>query len=95
MYFLHDFIILAIGSLSYRYPVEFLILLLVLVNPLDLIRVFMLLQIDVPILMNPSSVFLREYLGESSSIFLVVGITFFWIGAFLWGALRNMAKKDF
>ena len=55
----------------------------------------MLLQIDVPILMNPSSVFLREYLGESSSIFLVVGITFFWIGAFLWGALRNMAKKDF
>jgi Cu-processing system permease protein len=76
------------------YPLEKVTLALVSLNPVDLARILMLLQLDISALMGYTGAFYKDFFGSNlgliySSLVLVV-----WMVIPVWGALRIFIRKD-
>ena len=76
------------------YPLERAMVFLSFLNPIDLSRVQMLLQIDISALMGYTGAIFREFFGNSTGI----GISFLglilWIVVPLYISLKKFEKKD-
>jgi Cu-processing system permease protein len=76
------------------YPMEKLTLLLSSLNPIDLGRIFIMLQIDISALMGYTGATYKEFFGSNLGLLYTFGIMLIWIAAPLYLAIRSFDKKD-
>lgn len=76
------------------YPLERLMVLLSFLNPIDLSRVQMLLQIDISALMGYTGAIFREFFGNTTGIAISFLGLFLWIIVPLYISLKKFEKKD-
>ena len=76
------------------YPLEKVTLLLLSLNPIDLGRIYLMLQMDISALMGVTARTLEAFLGSSAGLFYTLGIMLLWMIIPLLLALRSFNKKD-
>jgi Cu-processing system permease protein len=76
------------------YPLEKATLVMAALNPIDLARVIVLLQMDISALMGYTGALFREWLGSSAGIATAVGILLLWATLPMLLAVRIFRKKD-
>ena len=91
---LYDAIVLMLMFSFNEYPLEKAMIAMVALNPIDLSRVIMLLQMDVSALMGYTGALFREFLGTGYGIALAAFIQLLWIVLPLAAARRTFRKKD-
>ncbi|WP_017730952.1 ABC transporter permease [Nafulsella turpanensis] len=92
---MYDGIFLLILIVFQDYPLEKLSLALTLLNPIDLLRISMMLKLDVSALFGFSGAVFNKFLGQSTGILLSIGCALLWVVAPLGFLFRSLAKKDF
>jgi Cu-processing system permease protein len=88
------FVLYLIYSLA-DYPLEKTTLSLVFLNPVDLGRVIMLMQLDISALMGYTGAFFQQFFGSAKGILLSSSMMFIWMLWPLLAAMRVFKKKDF
>lgn len=86
-------VLLVLFSFS-DYPLEKLTLLLSSLNPIDLGRIFLMLQMDVSALMGYTGATYKEFFGSNLGLLYTLGIMIIWMLVPLWLALCSFKKKD-
>jgi Cu-processing system permease protein len=76
------------------YPLEKLTLTLIALNPVDLARVIMLLQLDISALMGYTGAFYKQFFGSSFGITFSSFVLFLWVAIPCLLALRIFSRKD-
>jgi Cu-processing system permease protein len=76
------------------YPLEKLTLALIALNPVDLARVIMLLQLDISALMGYTGAFYKEFFGSSFGVIFSSFVLFLWVAIPYLFALRIFSRKD-
>lgn len=76
------------------YPLEKLILALSSFNPIDLGRIYLMLQMDISALMGYTGAVYKDFLGSSGGLLYTLGIMLVWVVIPLLLAMRSFAKKD-
>lgn len=76
------------------YPIENYMILLSCLNPVDLVRILILLEIDIAAIMGYTGVLFRDFFGSTGGLFLSALILITWIGLPAWMAIRKFKKKD-
>jgi Cu-processing system permease protein len=91
---LYDALVLLLMFAFADYPMEQPMLLMMALNPIDLARVAVMLQLDLAALMGYTGALFREFLGAGPGIAAAAGITLLWIGLPLGLAFRRFGRKD-
>lgn len=76
------------------YPLEKITLTLIALNPVDLARVIMLLQLDISALMGYTGAFYKEFFGSSLGTLFSTFVLFLWVVIPFFISLRIFSKKD-
>lgn len=76
------------------YPLEKATLVLVSLNPVDLARIVMLLQLDISALMGYTGAFYKQFFGSNLGTFFSATVLLLWIALPLTAALKIFSKKD-
>ena len=76
------------------YPLEKVTLGLIALNPVDLARIIMLMQLDISALMGYTGAFYKEFFGSILGNAFANSILILWVIVPLWLAARIFAKKD-
>lgn len=91
---IYDGLVLLVLFAFSDYPMEKTTLLLSSLNPIDLGRIFLMLQMDVSALMGYTGATYKEFFGSGTGIIYTLGIMVIWIIIPIWLALRSFHKKD-
>lgn len=91
---LFDGIILLILFTFGDYPMEKLTIILSSLNPVDLARVSIMLQLDISAVMGYTGALYKAFYGSSAGIIATVIVMILWITIPLLLALRSFRKKD-
>ncbi|PJZ68141.1 hypothetical protein CH373_14220 [Leptospira perolatii] len=78
-----------------EYPIEIPILFIVLMNPIDLVRITLILQTKASVLLGFSGAFLIKTLGIIPVVILCILFLFAWIAGPLFLSYRQFMKKNF
>lgn len=92
--FIYDAIMLMIMFAYIDYPMETLTLTMISLNPIDLARVIVLLQLDVSALMGYTGAMLQELFSTGKGVLLASGVMLLWILAPLRLAIKLFNKRD-
>lgn len=92
---LYDGIVLVVGTMFADYPLEKPMIGLMMLNPVDLGRVLMLLQLDVSALMGYTGASMKSFFGTTGGMALAIGALVLWAAAPPLAALRFFRRKDF
>jgi len=76
------------------YPIDELVLGAIALNPIDLARVLMLLQLDVAVLMGYSGALFKKFLGSAAGSIFSISCMIFWVIMPLLLSVRTFRKKD-
>ncbi len=76
------------------HPIEPFIVPLAGINPVDLARIMVMLQIDLAAMMGYSGAIYKNFFGSTGGIFVAMGILCLWIAIPAWSAFRVFARKD-
>jgi Cu-processing system permease protein len=76
------------------YPLEKVTLAMIALNPVDLARILMLLQLDISALMGYTGAFYRDFFGTNVGMIFSFGILVLWVMFPLLGALRVFNRRD-
>lgn len=76
------------------YPLEKLTLTLIALNPVDLARVIMLLQLDISALMGYTGAFYKQFFGSSFGTVFSTSVLLLWVITPFFLSLRIFSKKD-
>ena len=76
------------------YPLEKITLVLASLNPVDLGRIFIMLQMDVSALMGYTGAVYKEFFNSQVGMFYTLGVMLIWIILPLALANRSFSKKD-
>lgn len=76
------------------YPLEKVTLFLIALNPVDLARVVMLLQLDISALMGYTGAFYKDFFGSSQGIFFSTIVLCLWAVVPSVAALKIFTRKD-
>lgn len=76
------------------YPLEKATLVMIALNPVDLARILMLLQLDISALMGYTGAFYQEFFGTSSGLIFAFGTLAIWVMLPLVLALRKFNRRD-
>lgn len=76
------------------YPLEKVTLFLISLNPVDLARIVMLLQLDISALMGYTGAFYKDFFGSQTGMLFSTAVLLLWIALPLAGALKIFSKKD-
>jgi Cu-processing system permease protein len=76
------------------YPIDKIVVGAIALNPIDLARVLMLLQLDVAALMGYSGALFKQFLGSSTGSILTVTCLLFWVIVPVLLSVRIFKKKD-
>lgn len=88
------FVLYLIYSLA-DYPLEKPTLALVFLNPVDLGRIIMLMQLDISALMGYTGAFFQDFFGSAKGILLSSAVMFIWMILPVSAAMRVFRRKDF
>ena len=88
------FVLYLIYSLA-DYPLEKPTLALVFLNPVDLGRIIMLMQLDISALMGYTGAFFQDFFGSAKGILLSSAVMFIWMILPVSIAMRVFKRKDF
>lgn len=91
---LYDAVVLFIMFSFADYPLEKAMLAFVSLNPIDLARVVVLLQMDISALMGYTGALFREFLGTGWGIAFAAVVLLLWAALPMWWAVRIFRKKD-
>ena len=90
----HDSLLLwVMFSFSDR-PIEPLIVPLAALNPIDLSRILIMLEIDLAALLGYSGAVYQQFFGSIGGMSIAFGALLLWVLLPYWGALRSFARKD-
>jgi len=90
-----DGLVLLLVLLFSDYPLEKPMLFLTFLNPIDLGRVLLLLQLDIAALMGYTGAVFRRFFGSEMGVITSAVALVAWTGAPLWLGLRQFKRKDF
>ncbi|MBS1530514.1 MAG: ABC transporter permease subunit [Bacteroidetes bacterium] len=76
------------------YPLEKAMIGLTALNPIDLARILILLQLDISALMGYTGALYQQFFGSGAGVVFSLAMQLVWIGAPLFFALRAFKKKD-
>jgi Cu-processing system permease protein len=76
------------------YPLEKATLVMIALNPVDLARILMLLQLDISALMGYTGAFYEEFFGTSTGTIFAFGTLAIWVALPLLLALRTFNRRD-
>ncbi|MCU0418332.1 MAG: ABC transporter permease [Cyclobacteriaceae bacterium] len=76
------------------YPLEKITLVLIAMNPVDLARIILLLQLDISALMGYTGAFYQQFFGSILGLVFSAGVLLIWIALPLFAAYRLFAVKD-
>lgn len=76
------------------YPLEYPVLAAVVLNPVDVARVLLLLQIDIAALMGYTGAVFERFFGSGLGIGIATGGLAGWVIVPFWLARRHFARKD-
>lgn len=76
------------------YPIDQVVLGAIALNPIDLARVLMLLQLDVAVLMGYSGALFKKFLGSATGSVFSISCMIFWVLIPLLLSVRIFRKKD-
>ncbi|MGZ3837112.1 MAG: ABC transporter permease subunit [Flavisolibacter sp.] len=91
---IYDGLILLILFAFSDYPLEKITLGLSSLNPVDLGRIFIMLNMDISALMGFTGAVYKDFLGSHSGMFYTAGIMLAWMITPLLLALRSFQRKD-
>ncbi len=91
---LHDGVILAVIYIFREYPLEKVVLALTLINPVDLARLLVILNLDVAALMGVSGAVVKDFLGSFVGTLVVLISITLWIAVPATLALILFERKD-
>jgi len=91
---IYDGLIMLVLFAFSDYPLEKVIMIMLSLNPVDLGRVFIMLQMDVSALMGASGAIVKNFFESSTGIIITLSIMILWIIAPLLLAIRSFNKKD-
>ena len=91
---IYDGLILMILFAFSDYPMEKITLLLSSLNPIDLGRIYLMLQLDVSALMGYTGATYKDFFGSSLGLFYTLGIMLVWIIVPVALAVRSFNRKD-
>ena len=77
------------------YPLEKTTLALVMLNPVDLGRILMLMQLDISALMGYTGAFFQQFFSSGSGILIATGMLLIWMLLPNFLATRVFKKRDF
>jgi len=92
---LYDGLVLVVGSMFAAYPLERPLIALMMLNPVDLGRVLLLLQLDVSALMGYTGASLKSFVGTVEGITLATTALLLWAVAPPLLAAHLFRRKDF
>ena len=92
--FIYDAMMLMIMFAYIDYPMETLTLTMISLNPIDLARVIVLLQLDVSALMGYTGAMLQELFSSGKGVLLASSVMLIWIVAPLKLAVRMFNRRD-
>jgi len=76
------------------YPLEKPMLVLCSLNPVDLARVFILLQMDISALMGYTGALYQEFFGSSFGMLFSMSLMMLWLAVPIWLSHRAFRRKD-
>lgn len=91
---IYDGLVLLILFAFSDYPLEKITLVLSSLNPVDLGRIFIMLNMDISALMGYTGAMYKDFLGSSSGMIYTLGILLIWMLVPLTIAIRSFKKKD-
>ena len=91
---IYDGLVLAILFAFSDYPMEKVTLLLSTLNPIDLARIYLMLQMDVSALMGYTGAMSKEFFGSQIGLIYTLGIMLVWMMIPLLLSIRSFNKKD-
>ncbi len=92
---IYDGLILFVTYYFRDYPIENTVLAISLANPIDLARIFFILDFNIAALMGYTGALFNNFFGTSLGVVISIGLMTIWfIVPFLFG-LRSFIKKDF
>lgn len=91
---IYDGLVLMILFAFSDYPMEKFTLLLSTLNPIDLGRIFIMLQMDISALMGYTGALYQDFFGSFTGMLFTTGIMLLWAVLPLYGAIRIFKKKD-
>jgi Cu-processing system permease protein len=91
---IYDGLVLTILFAFSDYPMEKVTLLLSSLNPIDLGRIYLMLQMDVSALMGYTGATYKDFFGSSIGLLYTLGVMLVWIVVPVLLALRSFNKKD-
>ncbi len=92
---IYDFLILFLMFTFSDYPLEKAILEFTALNPIDLGRVFVMLQMDVSAMMGYTGAVYKQFFGSALGMCFALGVMVLWAIVPLYFAIRVFKKKDF
>lgn len=92
---LYDGIVLFIYFAFNDYPLEKIVLILTILNPVDLSRVLILLKLDISALMGYTGANFREITGSASGIIISFSALFIWSAVPVYFAYKKFLRKNF
>lgn len=92
---IYDGLLLLALAIFSDYPLEKFALFASLLNPIDLSRISILLQLDISALMGYTGAVFQKFMGTSFGFSLSFATLLLWILLPLWGIKRTAARKDF
>jgi Cu-processing system permease protein len=90
-----DGLVLLVVLIFGDYPVERALLVLTFLNPIDLGRVLLLIQLDIAALMGYTGAVFRHFFGGSGGVVTAALALLIWTVAPLWLGFRRFRRKDF
>ncbi len=91
---IYDGLVLSVLFAFSDYPMEKATLLLSSLNPIDLGRIYLMLQMDVSALMGYTGATYKIFFGSGIGLLYTLGIMMLWIVVPLFFAVRSFLKKD-
>jgi Cu-processing system permease protein len=91
---IYDGIVLWILFRFNDYPLENPMLLMTALNPVDLTRILLLLEIDLSAFMGYTGALYKDHYGTTTGIIITAAILFCWIIIPMFFAVRIFSKKD-
>jgi len=86
---------LLVATTMAEYPLELPLLGLTILNPVDLGRVLLLLNLDAAALMGYTGAVFERFFGSALGTGVTVGALAFWVAAPLFLGMRRFVARDF
>lgn len=92
---LYDALVLSVLLYFSDYPLEKLMLALTALNPIDLSRISIMMQLDASALMGYTGALYRNFFGSFGGTAITIGTMLLWAIIPTWLAARKFVQKDF